>query len=217
MFMEVLTEGPSASPACFNKDASDGSTMAGCRGRTHQVTHRPSLEACPAEALGGRKVAPLSQGSSAPVRARRARALGLAALVPCAIAIQGETRWLRSSLEGGRCSKGELQGRLNEGLQNLPPRLLSLYAHSARHVAVFPVPPSSTSTGPLCSSRQTDWFFSEIFSLDLISWLLRRSAEAFCSVTHSPCSLRGPCRVDVFWRRSLALEDRTRSSGTTPQ
>lgn len=62
---------------------------------------------------------PLAQASSAPVRTRWARALGLPTLVLRALVIQEEKRQLKSSQKKGKCSKGELEEKLNKDLQNL--------------------------------------------------------------------------------------------------
>lgn len=153
--MEMLTERPSASCACFNKDVSDGSIIAGCRVRTHQLTQCSSLEACPAEAPVGRS---LPSRRLAPILCtHRAGAPGLPTLVLRAIVIQEEKRWLKSSQNKGKCSKGELEEKLTKDLQNFLTPVLSLYAQVlVTLVAVFPVPPSPMSMGFLCSCRQID-------------------------------------------------------------
>ena len=89
--MEMLTERPSASLACLNKDVSDGSIIAGCQSENPSADALLQSGSVPSGGTSG-KVTPPSQASSAPVHACPPRAPGLPTLVLRAIVVQEEKR-----------------------------------------------------------------------------------------------------------------------------
>lgn len=129
--MEMLTEGPSASLACLNKDVADGSIRAGCQRESPSADVSLQFGSVPSGGSGGKVTPPRRPPRSCTHAAGRSSwppALGLRAT-----GVQEEKKYLRSSQEKGKRSKGELEEKLNKDLQNLLTHVLSPYAHGTRH------------------------------------------------------------------------------------